>query len=111
MTCFVAKGYVVRVEIYHQEEEKKYKMTSVVKWVHLSSAEVVGVVGVAQGMRMFYTMVLTLQDALQRYVAVKTIFCFPGNIQCQINAGQTNHESLLLSPIQLQMNLHVPSTH
>lgn len=94
----------MRVEIYHQEEEKKYKMISVAKWVHLSSAEVDGVVGVARGMRMFYTMVLTLQNALQRYVAGKTIFCFPGNFQCQINADQTNHESPLLSPIQLQMN-------
>lgn len=76
-------------------------MTLVLKWVHLRSAEVVGV---AEGMRMSYTMVVTLQNAQQIDVAVKTIFCFPGNIHCQKNSDQTNQENLPPLTIQLPMN-------
>lgn len=83
-----AIGCVVRlVEICHQEEGEKCKMPLALKWVRLRSVEVVGV---AQGRRMFYTTVLTLHDAQERNVSVKTIFCYPGNIQCQTNADQTN---------------------
>lgn len=83
-------------------------MTLALKWVHLRSAEVVVV---AQDMRMFYTTALTLTDAQERNEAVKTIFCYPGNIQCQTIADQNNQENQFPLPIQLPMNLQTTSVN
>lgn len=77
-------------------------MTLAIKWVRLRSAEVVVV---AQDMRMFYTTVLNLTDAQERNEAVKTTFCFPGNIHCQTNADPNNQENQFPLPIQQPMNL------
>ena len=83
-------------------------MTLPLKWVRLRSAEVVVV---AQDLRMFYTTVLTLTDAEEINETEKTIFCYPGNIQCQINADQNNQENQFPLPIQLPMNLQTISVN